>query len=134
VAATARIRVDFPDRRSIGIGKVELLERIAGCGSLAQAARQMRMSYRRAWLLLEDINRTFDRPVARTSVGGRGGGGVQLTDFGMELVRSYRKLEADIQPLVFKYFEATSERVAKDVAAAPKRNSIKMRRTAPDKS
>jgi molybdate transport system regulatory protein len=134
MSASVRIRVDFPERRSIGIGKVELLERIAVCGSLAQAARQMRMSYRRAWLLLEDINLTFDEPVARTSVGGRGGGGVRLTKFGEALVLAYRQLEGDIEPLVSKYFDAAAERLAKRKETAPKRNTIKLKRPSPGKS
>jgi molybdate transport system regulatory protein len=78
-APTVRFRVDFGNRCSIGIGKIELLEGIAPTGSISQAAREMRMSYRRAWLLLEDMNVSFDHPVARSSVGGRGGGGVVLT-------------------------------------------------------
>src|SRR5712671_3686647 len=66
-----RFRVDFGGGRSIGIGKIELLEGIASSGSLSEAARQMRMSYRRAWLLLADLNTSFDQPVARASNGGR---------------------------------------------------------------
>ena len=59
----------------------------------------MRMSYRRAWLLLEDMNMSFDQPVANASVGGRGGGGVVLTAFGASLVAGYRRLEASLQSL-----------------------------------
>jgi molybdate transport system regulatory protein len=81
------------------VGKVELLEGISRTGSLSQAAREMRMSYRRAWLLLEDLNLSFDQPVARASVGGRGGGGVVLSAFGKRLVAGYRRLESSLQPL-----------------------------------
>jgi molybdate transport system regulatory protein len=59
---TVRFRVDFGSRCSVGVGKIELLEGIARTGSLSQAAREMRMSYRRAWLLLEDMNVSFDQP------------------------------------------------------------------------
>ena len=97
---TVRFRVDFGNRCSVGIGKIELLEGIARTGSLSQAAREMRMSYRRAWLLLEDMNLSFNHPVSRASVGGRGGGGVVLTSFGSGLVAGYRRLESGLQPLV----------------------------------
>jgi molybdate transport system regulatory protein len=98
-ALTVRFRVDFGKRVSIGVGKVELLEGIARTGSLSRAAREMRMSYRRAWLLLEDLNLSFDQPVAHATVGGRGGGGVVLTAFGARLVAGYRRLESGLQPL-----------------------------------
>jgi len=94
-----RFRVDIGPQCSIGIGKIELLEGIARGGSLSQAARQMRMSYRRAWLLLADLNSSFEEPVAVTSTGGRGGGGVVLTSFGERLVAGYRSLESEFQSL-----------------------------------
>jgi molybdate transport system regulatory protein len=96
---TVRFRVDFGNRCSVGVGKIELLEGIARTGSLSQAAREMRMSYRRAWLLLEDMNLSFDHPVTLASVGGRGGGGVVLTSFGSGLVAGYRRLESSLRPL-----------------------------------
>lgn len=104
-ALTIRFRVDFGGRCSIGIGKVELLEGIAASGSLSQAARRMRMSYRRAWLLLADMNTSFDEKVALTATGGRGGGGVTLTAFGRRLVEGYRRLESDVRPLAGIHFE-----------------------------
>jgi molybdate transport system regulatory protein len=94
-----RFRVDFGSGCSIGIGKIELLEGISRSGSLSEAARQMRMSYRRAWLLLADLNASFDQSVARASTGGRGGGGAVLTPFGELLIAGYRKMEAALQPL-----------------------------------
>jgi molybdate transport system regulatory protein len=100
-----RFRVDFGAACSIGIGKIELLEGIARSGSLSLAARQMGMSYRRAWLLLEDMNLSFDQPVARTSVGGRGGGGAVLTSFGEHLVDGYRQLESKTQRLATQYLQ-----------------------------
>jgi molybdate transport system regulatory protein len=96
---TVRFRVDFGSECSVGVGKIELLEGIARTGSLSQAARQMRMSYRRAWLLLADLNMSFDQPVANTSVGGRGGGGAVLTPFGVRLVAGFRKLDSSLRPL-----------------------------------
>ncbi len=96
---TVRLRIDIASACSIGIGKIELLEGIARGGSLSQAAREMRMSYRRAWLLLADLNSSFDVPVALTSTGGRGGGGMVLTAFGERVVAGYRRLESEVQSL-----------------------------------
>ena len=84
-----RFRVDFGPRCSLGPGKIALLEAIADKGSLTQAAAKLGMSYRYAWLLLEDLKNSFDEPVTRATVGGRRGGGVQLTRFGVDLVRRY---------------------------------------------
>ena len=96
---TVRIRVDFSAGGSIGPGKVALLEGIHRTGSLRQAAQELRMSYRRAWLLVDEINRSFLTPATTATVGGAGGGGAALTPFGEELIRRYRKLERSIQSL-----------------------------------
>ncbi len=91
-----RFRIDFSAQSNVGPGKIGLLEAISATGSLSQAARAMGMSYRRAWLLLESLNASFQEPPTVATRGGKGGGGVQLTGFGDELVRSYRALEAQI--------------------------------------
>jgi molybdate transport system regulatory protein len=90
-------RIDFGPDCSIGPGKISLLEHIGSTGSLSEAARRLNMSYRRAWLLLEDLNTSFQQPVAQMSVGGKGGGGASLTAFGAELVTAYRAFETDIR-------------------------------------
>jgi molybdate transport system regulatory protein len=90
-------RVDFGPQCSVGPGKIALLEHIGSTGSLSEAARRLQMSYRRAWLLLEDLNTAFQQPVAQMSVGGRGGGGASLTQFGIDLVSAYRQLDSQIQ-------------------------------------
>src|SRR5271169_7044755 len=125
-ALTVRFRVDIGRRCSIGIGKIELLEGIALTGSLSQAARRMRMSYRRAWLLLADLNKSFDRPVVHSSTGGQGGGGAVLTPFGVRLVASYRKLEAKVLPLAISCLReagrrAVATRSIKGIHPAPLR-------------
>lgn len=94
-----RFRVDFYDQCSVGIGKIRLLETIERTGSLSEAARDMDMSYRRAWLLIESMNSEFDKPVLSATVGGSGGGGARLTPFGRELIEAYRKLESQLVPL-----------------------------------
>ena len=106
-----RFRVDFGNGCSVGIGKIELLEGILRSGSLSEAARQMRMSYRRAWLLLADLNAGFDQSVAQASTGGRGGGGVVLTPFGHHLIAGYRKMEAGLKPLAESCFLEFGRRV-----------------------
>jgi molybdate transport system regulatory protein len=92
-----RVRIDLGPRASIGPGKVRLLELVAETGSIAGAARGMEMSYRRAWLLVDDINRMFRQPVVAASTGGKQGGGARLTDFGTDLVKQFRAIEAEAE-------------------------------------
>jgi molybdate transport system regulatory protein len=87
------LRVDFGSRRSIGPGKIRLLEEIGRTGSISQAGRNLRMSYRRAWLLIDDMNKCFRHAVVSTKSGGLQGGGAVLTEFGAGLVQNYRTIE-----------------------------------------
>jgi len=114
-------RIDFGPQCAIGPGKIALLEQIRQSGSLSEAARTLRMSYRRAWLLLEDLNTSFAEPVAQMSVGGRGGGGAHLTPFGTELARAYRALESHILRRAQKAFPASAMPAAGRAAAGPGR-------------
>ena len=79
---------------AIGPGKADLLEAIARTGSISAAGREMGMSYRRAWMLVDVMNTSFSKPLLTTATGGQRGGGAQLTDFGAEVLRRYRALEA----------------------------------------
>src|SRR5580692_2624107 len=88
-----RLRIDIGSGCSIGPGKIALLEQIERSGSLSKAARILNMSYRRAWLLLEDLNRTLGQPVTTASVGGAGGGGAQITPFGRHVIAAFRQIE-----------------------------------------
>lgn len=88
-----RLRIDIGPDCSIGPGKIALLEQIERSGSLSEAARVLRMSYRRAWLLLEDLNRTLGHPVTTASVGGAGGGGAKITPFGRQVAAAFREIE-----------------------------------------
>jgi len=90
---TIRLRIDLSPDSALGPGKIALLEHIETTGSLSQAARELGMSYRRAWLLLNDINGMFNDPATTTSVGGSGGGGARLTDLGRGIVKAYREIE-----------------------------------------
>src|SRR5271168_3383785 len=79
----------------LGPGKIELLELIDAHGSISEAARAMNMSYRRAWLLVAELNQSFRSPVTTAQTGGKGGGHATLTAFGRELIALYRKIETD---------------------------------------
>jgi molybdate transport system regulatory protein len=86
--------VDFGSDRALGPGKVRLLEAVRNCGSISQAGRSLDMSYRRAWLLIDDMNRCFREPVVAAQPGGAQGGGAALTAFGEQLIKKYRAIEA----------------------------------------
>jgi molybdate transport system regulatory protein len=98
--ARITIRLDFgkdAQGRNIqlGHGKIRLLEMIGKHGSISSAAREMKMSYRRAWLLMDEVNSMFAKPVLETKPGGKGGGHARLTDFGQGVVDLYRSIEVD---------------------------------------
>lgn len=81
---------DFP---AMGPGKARLIELIDATGSISAAAREMDMSYRRAWQLVEALNQSFAEPMVLTAVGGKRGGGAAVTDFGREAARLFRRME-----------------------------------------
>nr|WP_244964777.1 LysR family transcriptional regulator [Halomonas kenyensis] len=78
---------------AIGPGKVQLLEAIADTGSISAAARQMGMSYRRAWLLVDTMNQCFKEPLVNTATGGKGGGGASITSLGLEVLERYQRMQ-----------------------------------------
>jgi molybdate transport system regulatory protein len=88
------LRVLGPDSAAIGPGKAALISEIARTGSISAAARGMGMSYRRAWQLVEALNKSFCEPVVLTAVGGKRGGGAVVTEFGKRLVAAYQGMEA----------------------------------------
>ena len=85
---------------SIGPGKIALLEAIETTGSITAAARQLGMSYRRAWLLVDETNRSLVHAAVAAAAGGRKGGGAQLTPTGIELCRRYRAIERQVDAAV----------------------------------
>lgn len=88
------IRIDFDIGVRLGPGKAQLLELIEEHGSIRAAGASIGMSYRRAWLLSDEINRMFREPSIFTRHGGKSGGGAGLTEFGRELLSRYRRMEA----------------------------------------
>lgn len=96
------LRIDFENGSQIGHGKIRLLELIAKHGSISRAAKEMKMSYRRAWLLSDEVNRMFLTPVLETQHGGSGGGFARLTSFGYAVIGHYRSIEAQSVKLFSK--------------------------------
>jgi molybdate transport system regulatory protein len=94
-APSLHIRVNLTPSFGFGPGKAALLTHVAATGSISAAARTMRMSYRRAWLLLEELNAGFKAPVVIKSKGGRGGGGgASLTPLGRTVLAAYHAIAA----------------------------------------
>ena len=87
------LRLDFGDERSLGPGKVRLLELIDETGSISAAGRALKMSYRQAWLLIDELNHMFREPLVTSQVGGGGGGGAAVTKAGASVIRAYRDME-----------------------------------------
>ena len=87
------LRIDLAPGQSVGPGKMRLLEAVAETGSISSAGRALGMSYRRAWLLIEQMNQGFRRKVVTTKLGGTRGGGAVLTPFGRDMLRRYRAIE-----------------------------------------
>lgn len=98
------IRIDFATGAKIGPGKVAVLEEIGRTGSISAAGRALAMSYRRTWLLVEEMNVTLGKPVVETSAGGSGGGGASLTKLGKAVIAEYRAIQAESAALARKHF------------------------------
>jgi molybdate transport system regulatory protein len=95
-----RLRILLAEAIAMGPGKAELLQRIAETGSISAAARAMQMSYRRAWLLVDTMNRSFTSPLVGTATGGSRGGGAFLTPLGKEVLAHYEQMEAKASALL----------------------------------
>ena len=113
------IRIDLAGGGRIGPGKVALLEAISQTGSISAAGRAMKMSYRRAWQLVEDMNRTLGNPVVETAAGGAGGGGARLTEAGRTLVQQYRALQQAVFQDARTHLVALDGIVARKAPEAP---------------
>jgi molybdate transport system regulatory protein len=121
------IRIDLSDTAGLGPGKIRLLEQIGETGSISAAGRALNMSYRRAWLLVDELNHLFKEPVATTAHGGKTGGGAQLTEFGRSLVRRYRAMEDEAHSALSKHLAALRSAAsprARRSPGTPKRTSL----------
>jgi molybdate transport system regulatory protein len=111
------VRIDLDAEHRIGPGKIQLLENIQKCGSISAAGRAMEMSYKRAWDLVDEINRICRQAAVERQTGGRNGGGAVLTPFGMSLVARYRKIERDAASAVRKELAALQSDIGKKKGA-----------------
>ena len=107
------LRIDLDGEDRIGPGKIELLEQIREQGSISGAGRAMDMSYKRAWDLVDEINRICGHPAVEPQAGGKNGGGAMLTPFGEKLVARYRKIERDAARAVHKDLAALKSDIAR---------------------
>jgi molybdate transport system regulatory protein len=121
------LRVDFGTDRAIGPGKVLLLEAIRDTGSISQAGRSLGMSYRRAWLLVDDMNQCFREPVVTAQPGGSQGGGAALTAFGEKVVQKYRAIETQATAAAKPQLHdlAAALRASRRGASKPRKTSIR---------
>jgi molybdate transport system regulatory protein len=95
-----RVWVEAGGKPAINDAAADLLEQIEACGSLSEAARQLQFSYRRAWMLLDGVNRLWPDPLVITATGGHRGGGAVLTDMGRHVLRTYRDLQLQLEHLL----------------------------------
>ena len=107
------VRIDLQPEGRIGPGKIQLLENIHTCGSISAAGRAMDMSYKRAWDLVDEINRICRQAAVEPQTGGKNGGGAVLTSFGISLVKRYRKIERDAAKAVRRELQALSGEIAR---------------------
>jgi len=103
------VRILIGAATALGPGKVDLLEAIARSGSISAGARAMGMSYRRAWLLVDTMNRSFHGNLVDTVAGGRGGGGTRVTTLGLEVLGRYRDMEKKAEASVSEEVAAFAE-------------------------
>jgi molybdate transport system regulatory protein len=110
--ARVSLRLGFPDDQALGPGKVRLLELIGETGSISAAGRAMKMSYRRAWTLVDELNRMFRDPLVEAKPGGAHGGGARLTEAGSDVARRYREIESSVESTSSDHIAALEEMLA----------------------
>ena len=116
--AKLKISIVFDSGARIGPGKARLLECIRNTGSISAAAREMGMDYKRAWTLLDSMNQAFTEPVVAAAPGGARGGGATLTQFGVEILERYRRIQERSEAVTAEDMKALKRRAKPD--AAPK--------------
>ena len=99
------VRLMHGDEIALGPGKSELLSAIAHTGSISAAGKSMNMSYRRAWMLVEVMNRCFKSPLVETAKGGSHGGGAWLTPLGREVLTNYQVIDGATKQVATAYLK-----------------------------
>lgn len=127
-ASLIRFRIDFTENSNLGPGKIALLEGIRTYRSVSEAARRMHISYRRAWLLLDSLNKSFDMPATVNSVGGRGGGGAEITPFGLLLIERYREVERKLNAVAGECLKEIRARVTRSTATSARKVPLSKKR------
>lgn len=101
----SRIWIESEDKVLLGEGRVHLLKAIQEMGSLSKAAKSLHISYKKAWQLLDSVNKSAKKPVTINSIGGRGGGGAELTEYGKSLVLIFDEINKDCWEFLDKQLE-----------------------------
>jgi molybdate transport system regulatory protein len=89
----------------MGEGRLRLLRAIEQTGSLSKAAKEVQISYKKAWHLVDSVNKSAKKPVTQKSVGGKGGGGTILTDYGKSLVDTFDEINRNCWEFLDKQME-----------------------------
>jgi molybdate transport system regulatory protein len=101
-----RLWIEIGDSAALTEAGADLLEQIAACGSLSEAARRLHYSYRRAWMLIDAMNRAWPTPLLTTATGGKRGGGTLLTERGKNALSAYRDLQLQLEHLLDQAYPA----------------------------
>ncbi|MBL7471561.1 winged helix-turn-helix domain-containing protein [Robertkochia sediminum] len=102
----SKIWIEVGGQEFLGEGKVRLLKAIEQTGSLSKGARSINMSYKKAWHLLDGVNRCAKKPVTTNSVGGKGGGGTALTPYGKSLIAAFDQMNLNCREFLDQQMKA----------------------------
>ena len=105
-------RINLVNDKAIGPGKIKLLELINELGSIAAAGKVLKMSYRRAWLLVDDLNHSFKEPLVIAKQGGKGGGNAELTPTAQNIIKYYRLIESEAKVSFASYLTAIEDEIS----------------------
>jgi molybdate transport system regulatory protein len=111
-----RLKIVLTEGAALGPGKIGLLEAIEATGSISAAGKRFKMSYRRAWELVAELNSMFDEPLVIAGAGGMGGGGAKLTRLGRTVAKRFRAMEAGAQAAAERDVRSLRKRLKRSAA------------------